>query len=519
MSPRLPGELGRQTNLVSRYGGSVFDHVLVSIGGDRARLFIPQGIVPGSPRVPVLWLYHASNSSHDALIGGFRAMGERAVDLGLVAICQNLGGSLYTSPTAKKHHVNGYRYLAGLYGIDRNFLRGTSHGGAMASEVVATGVMPNVVGAYLVNSVYDIERLYLSGTDESRRRVGTAFGNDIGLIRAHNPARHDGSAWAGARLRVVFSQPDSSDSIVPPDEHGKSLIAVARPYAAEASVRTHASGHTTPSFADADNQETIARWLDETEEAPTVPAPIASWCFTESAAPFAADVAGAPALQQGTDSTAVRTSTPFGGGIQLNGRTDYLRVPQASVTKLNIGATTNEVTIAAWVLSTDTTNAMIAGCWEESRSDPRRSYALFNDLPMYGGDNMVCMEVSKLGDATPGYPFSVDYAAEPRTMTRGVWQFHVGTYDGSVAKAYLDGAMTAYPAYTDPTGASYSKNPYSYPDGLNATPVDFMVGGVVRDGSVINLHAGTIAKLRVWNVALSAAHIRALYDSEATALA
>lgn len=252
--------------------------------------------------------------------------------------------------------------------------------------------------------------------------------------------------------------------------------------------------------------------------AASMPTPVASWNFAERAAPYASAPAGSPALQQGRGSTAVRISTPFGGGVRFNGTNDYLGVPSARVGPLNVGATTNAVTVAAWVYSTDVNNAIIAGCWQESRADPRRSYALFNDLPMYGGDDMVCMEVSKEGGATPGYPFSIDYAAEPRRITRGVWQFHVGTYDGAQAVAYLNGAATAYPAYTDDHGATYARNPYLYPDGLNATATDFMVGAVKRDGELINLHKGAIAKLRVWNSALTPAQVRALYDAEKGAL-
>ncbi|MGC5225249.1 LamG-like jellyroll fold domain-containing protein [Micromonospora sp. DT81.3] len=245
---------------------------------------------------------------------------------------------------------------------------------------------------------------------------------------------------------------------------------------------------------------------------------MASWNFAESAAPYASAVAGSPALRQGRGSTAARISTPFGGGVQFNGTTDYLGVPRATVGALNVGATTGRVTVAAWVYSSDTNNAKIAGCWQESRTDPRRSYALFNDLPTYGGDDMVCMHVSKLGGPTPGYPFSIDYAAEPRKITRGRWQFHVGTYDGAQAVAYLDGLATAYPSYTDNTGATYSRNPYLYPHGLNATATDFLVGAVKRDGSLINLHKGSIAKLRVWNSALTSAQVLALYDAEKRAL-
>ena len=74
----------------------------VSIAGDRARLFIPRGMQPyQTAAVPVLWLIHGAQSSDDAILGGFRGMGERAVDRGFIAICQNLGGTLYSHPTAQ----------------------------------------------------------------------------------------------------------------------------------------------------------------------------------------------------------------------------------------------------------------------------------------------------------------------------------------------------------------------------------------------------------------------------------
>ncbi|MGC5172012.1 hypothetical protein ACLQ2Q_15300 [Microbacterium sp. DT81.1] len=260
-SPRLPGEVGRQTGLISRYGGTVFDHIRVSIGGDQARLFVPQGIVPGASAVPVLWLYHGTGSSHDALLGGFRHIGERAVDLGMVVICQNLGGSLYTSDVAQRHQINGWNYLSGIYGIHSNILRATSHGGAMATEVLASRRMPNVRGAYIVNGVYDIVSLYLTGTAAQHERIGNVFGHDLALMKSHNPARHPGAAWTGARVRAVYSQPDASDPTVPPQAHAKVLIATAAPFAVEASVRTHSSGHATPSFADSDAQATFVRWL------------------------------------------------------------------------------------------------------------------------------------------------------------------------------------------------------------------------------------------------------------------
>ncbi|MGC5172016.1 LamG-like jellyroll fold domain-containing protein [Micromonospora sp. DT81.3] len=520
VSPRLPGEIGRLNNQVSRHAGTVFDHIRVVIGGDNARLFIPHGIVPGSQNVPVLWLYHGAQSSDDALAGGFKSMGERAVDSGMLVICQNLGGTLYTHPVAKQHQVNGWDYLSGLYDIDSNFFRGTSHGGAMAAEVLATRLIPKVVGSYIVNGVYDIEKMYLSGTAQAKYSVGAAFGNNLSLIRANNPARHAGPAWAGTRMRVVYSTPDSSDTTTPPPIHAKALLATAGPYATEASARTHTLGHETPGFTDGDNQVTLERWMQEIAEPepPSGPKLVAGWDFAEAAPPFASSVAGAAALAQGANSAARRVSTPFGWGVEFNGSTDYLRVARDRIGPLNIGATTGAVTIAAWVLSTDTNNAMIAGCWQEASTGGERAYGLFNDLPTFGGDDRVCMHVSATGGATPGYTSSKDVAVDPRKITRGVWQFHAGTYDGAQAVAYLNGTAEPFPSYTDSTGATYAKNPYAYADGINPAPIDFLVGAGLRSGAPLNLHKGVIAKLRVWNGALTAQAVRALYDAEKAAL-
>jgi hypothetical protein len=258
---KLPGEVSRHVGLVSRYGGTEFDSVRVSIAGDRARLFIPRGMQPyQTAAVPVLWLIHGAESSDDALLGGFRGIGERAVDKGFIAICQNLGGTLYSHPTAKQHFRNGHAYLSALFPVSGSVIRGTSHGGCLAVEALAANVIPGIRGIYIVNGVYDVVDLYKRGSLQARISVGSAFGYNGALIAANNPARHTGAAYAGKSLRAVYSTPDSSDTTTPPPVHAKKLIAVAKPTALEASARTHTLGHTTPGFADIDNVDAMMRW-------------------------------------------------------------------------------------------------------------------------------------------------------------------------------------------------------------------------------------------------------------------
>ncbi|WP_322412212.1 LamG-like jellyroll fold domain-containing protein [Microbacterium invictum] len=195
-----------------------------------------------------------------------------------------------------------------------------------------------------------------------------------------------------------------------------------------------------------------------------------------------------------------------------------MRLPAESVERLNVGASTNQVTVAAWVYMTDSSTGVIAGIWPETATDPRRSYALFYDLGLYGGDERSNFHVSKHGGATAGYPYNRDYSASGQVFQRRTWQLHVGTYDGQQAVSYLDGTSVPIPRFTDNKRQTYAKNPYIYREGLNAEPADFTVGAVQLASGPGNFGQGTIAKLRVWDVALTPEQVSALHAAESRLL-
>lgn len=255
-------------------------------------------------------------------------------------------------------------------------------------------------------------------------------------------------------------------------------------------------------------------------EAVDIPTPIATWLFAESAAPYLTTAGDLPLAVGG--GSPVTSSSPYGGGsaLTLDG-SSYLKLAAGSEGRLNLGAAAKtQVTVAAWVRRTVNGIGFVGGIWQEDNLDPRRQYGLFLDLPYYGGDNMTCMHISKLGGATPGYPYSRDYSANPSPLvtTNGAWQLHVGTYDGEYIRSYTNAILTAYVDYTDNMGQTYDKNPYYYPDGLNNTPGDFTVGAVKLTAGMNNYLTGQIAHLRVWDVALTPAQIAAVYaaDSQST---
>lgn len=243
-----------------------------------------------------------------------------------------------------------------------------------------------------------------------------------------------------------------------------------------------------------------------------VPVPLAEWRFDEAAPPFRTTAGDLP-LQQAGSLKATSVATPFGRGVNLPGKS-FLRLHRDAVGRLNVGAGSGTVTVAAWVLMTDDNAGFVAGMWSESSADPRRSYGLFYDLSTYGGDERTNFHVSRTGGPTPGQKFSIDYSASGQLFTRHVWQLHVGTYDGRSAVSYLDGVAVPFGPMTDKFGNTYVKNPYPYPDGLNPNPAEFTVGAVQMASTVGNYAEGTLARVRVWDQALTPEQVRAIYDSE-----
>ncbi|WP_230670847.1 LamG domain-containing protein [Rathayibacter sp. Leaf248] len=518
----LPGEISRKINVPTQNKRVLYDNLVVSIGGDSARIFIPQSVKPNQTTpVPVIWFIHSAQADHNSLNSVFKYPAELAVEKGAIAICQTLGGTLWTNDTAQGHQRNGYAYLSGLFPIRASYMWSLSAGGALACENYGSKVIPGINGLYLVNGVYDLRDIH-DRSLRGRISIGDAFGSTA-QIDAHNPKRLPSSAWAGTNIRVVVSDADHVDTSVPPTLHGLALVAKAKSTAKEASVRYHTLGHNPPSWANQDGIDAIFRWhaaLGTTTPPTTtpvaVPAPVARWDFAQTSGPFTASNGAFPLSQIG--STAAATiATPFGRGLALKG-SSALAVPKASVGALNRGAGSGKVTVAAWVRQNDPNTGCVAGVWSDSAGAAGRSYGLFYDVSSYGGADRACFYVSRSGGATPGYPYPRDYSATKTLMTPGVWQLHVGTYDGAVATSYLNGVASAYPSFTDSTGATYARNPYPFSSGLNPLPADFTVGASRTGGVLGNFAIADVARLRVWDVALTAAQVKAIYTQESALL-
>lgn len=255
--PRLPGEISRRQGQVTA-NGTVYDAVEVDIRGDRAWIAVPRSVVPGSrTAVGVTWFYHGSGSSHLALLDGFGYEMRQLVDRGMVCICQDAGGNGYAGPYAMQAQADGWDYVSRLCKVGANFLRATSGGGALAAEVLGAKLLPDIVGLYFVNAIWDVRRAWDMG---GRAELGPAYGYSTAAVDRTNPARHPSSAWAGDRIRIVYTT--TLDLVTPSQVHAVPFYERARPQGAEVTRRTHTLGHTTPAWVRDEVPIYFRRWFE-----------------------------------------------------------------------------------------------------------------------------------------------------------------------------------------------------------------------------------------------------------------
>ncbi|KQQ21789.1 hypothetical protein C1I63_05325 [Rathayibacter caricis DSM 15933] len=260
--PKLPGEIGRSDTVTSRFGKKKYEVIDVVISGDRTRLFVPHATPPSLTRgAGFLWYYHANGSSYAALSGAFQYTADQVVDQGMVCICPNYGGSVWTSETALQAQRNATAYVQKLWKVSVSFLRSNSGGGALLCYAYGKRMVPNIRGAYHASGVYDMEDVLLRRPES----VLPAYGNDPAAVKATNPIYLPQSVWAKTRLRISGSP---EDQVVPYEKHSARLYRRALPVAKEVSLLSHSGaggqyGHVVPSQTNKDMLVTFQRWMTE----------------------------------------------------------------------------------------------------------------------------------------------------------------------------------------------------------------------------------------------------------------
>lgn len=172
--------------------------------------------------------------------------------------------------------------------------------------------------------------------------------------------------------------------------------------------------------------------------------------------------------------------------------------PRATAPALDIHGPSAQVSVVAWVQRHRKPNVeceAVAGVWNETQK--RRQYCLFLDLQIHDSADQVCGHVSATGGPTDGHRWCMDAAigATPVPCDQPRWRCIGFTYDGTHARAYLDGRLDV----------REKLNPYLYPGGLfdgGADGADFTVGAVYRGGAMGNWFVGRLAGLAIFDAAL-----------------
>jgi hypothetical protein len=200
--------------------------------------------------------------------------------------------------------------------------------------------------------------------------------------------------------------------------------------------------------------------------------------------------------------------------------TNYLFAPAAEAPALNIGGPGARLTVVAWI-KRESSNyrgcQFIAGVWNEHH---RRQYGMFLNLAIWDSAEQVGAHISGHGGPTPGHPYCMDVAIGATPVPCEAWQCIAISYDGTNARAYLDGVLDT----REPQGAP-GRNPFHYPDGILKGDADFTVGAVARPAKVVgdgaggfietgaliaNPFCGLLGGLAVYNRALSDHELRQL---------
>lgn len=188
----------------------------------------------------------------------------------------------------------------------------------------------------------------------------------------------------------------------------------------------------------------------------------------------------------------------FGPHAAYLGPGKWLRVARANCPALNLHGAEAQVTVVAWLkrerkqLIPGQCEA-VAGMWNETRA--RRQYCLFLNLRIFDSADQVCGHVSGVGGPTPGQRWCMDASIGATPVSMGVWCTAGFTYDGRVAKSYLNGKLDT----------REGRNPYVYELGLfdgGREGADFTVGAVDRSGEMGNWYQGAIGGLAVFSRAL-----------------
>lgn len=216
----------------------------------------------------------------------------------------------------------------------------------------------------------------------------------------------------------------------------------------------------------------------------SLPSPVAHWKFDENSGTIANDSSGFSNNSKAFIGNTTWTTGKFGSALTFDGIDDTVQIAESS--SIDLGAQTDSYTVSAWIKTTATPSDFqtIVGKDDGSGVYPIRLYI----------DNPSALITFRISDGIKN-PFTGDTA----TINDGSWHHVVGIRDvaSDLLRMYVDGVQVDIS--TDLTTATTVNND------------DISIGnsGTSYTGDDFN---GQIDDVRIYNRALSAAEITAIYE-------
>jgi hypothetical protein len=179
-----------------------------------------------------------------------------------------------------------------------------------------------------------------------------------------------------------------------------------------------------------------------------------------------------------------------GQAFSFNGTSSYIQIGDSP--KLHF---TNALTIEAWIYLTRQGGYYnIVSKWDWSGANAQKGYAT---AVVPGGQ--ISLGVCNDGDCAQGPRGSSAYVWSANSIPVNQWTHFAGTYDGSNLWIYVNGVC---------------ENQTAYNSGIFPGTNDLLIGAAAASGGqVVSPFAGLIDEPAVYNRALSAAEIRAIYNA------
>ena len=219
--------------------------------------------------------------------------------------------------------------------------------------------------------------------------------------------------------------------------------------------------------------------------ADTVATPVAWWKFDDADAPGLDSVGGNNAVLIGNPVPTITAGHSGWGAISLNGNKQFLAVPDAPPLEI-----TGPMTIMVWAKANevDANYPLVykALAWD----DGQMAYAL--DLRFADGF------YPRFWVTSDGYATGFEQVISPVALTTEEWHLIAGVYDGSSLNIYVDGQLQASTPYNE--GIYAGQDPLYIGWNWNTT------------------WNGALEDVRLFNIALSADQMLALYQSELPAV-